>query len=232
MRSRPGTLALALALAPPALTSCGGGVAHVGAYVPKQRPVPVPETNPDAEEGGPGSLWTDSRPTSTLFSDSRALRVNDIVTVKVTEIANAQRSAETDLSRQSSIAAAYSALLSAAATATPKGAQLQGNHATAFNGTGATSRTEQLTATVPCVVRKVLANGNLYIEGHRVVLVNSEEQHFYLSGVVRPIDIQEDDSVLSSVVAEAEVEFTGRGVLTDNQERGWLAKVLSSIWPF
>jgi len=65
-----------------------------------------------------------------------------------------------------------------------------------------------------------------------VVLVNAEEQHFYISGVVRPIDIDQENSVKSSVVAEAEVEFTGRGVLTDNQRQGWLGQFFNWIWPF
>ena len=85
---------------------------------------------------------------------------------------------------------------------------------------------------MPAVVRKVLPNGNLFVEGHRVILVNAEEQHFYISGVVRPIDIDQENSVKSSMVADAEIEFVGRGVLTDNQKQGWLSRFLGWIWPF
>ena len=101
-----------------------------------------------------------------------------------------------------------------------------------FKAEGATGRTERLTATVPAIVRKVLPNGNLFIEGHRVVLVNDEEQHFYISGVVRPIDIDQENSVKSTMVADAEIEFTGNGVLSDNQRQGWLSRYLGWIWPF
>ncbi len=94
------------------------------------------------------------------------------------------------------------------------------------------ARSEHLTATVPAIVRKVLPNGNLFIEGHRVVLVNSEEQHFYISGVVRPIDIDQENSIKSSQIADAEIEFTGRGVLSDNQHQGWLSRYFGWIWPF
>jgi flagellar L-ring protein precursor FlgH len=82
------------------------------------------------------------------------------------------------------------------------------------------------------MVTKVLPNGNLFIEGHRVILVNAEEQHFYISGVVRPIDIDQENSVKSAMVADAEIEFVGRGVLTDNQRQGWLSRFLSWVWPF
>jgi flagellar L-ring protein FlgH len=100
-----------------------------------------------------------------------------------------------------------------------------------FTGDGHTGRTEKLTATVPAVVKKVLSNGNLFIEGHRVVLVNNEEQHFYISGVVRPIDIAQDNSVRSSYVADAEIEFTGRGVLTDNQKPGFFTRLWNWLSP-
>ena len=79
---------------------------------------------------------------------------------------------------------------------------------------------------------KVLPNGNLFVEGHRAILVNSEEHHFYISGVVRPIDIDQQNSVKSSVVADAQIEFTGRGDLSDNQKQGWLSRYLGWIWPF
>jgi flagellar L-ring protein FlgH len=109
---------------------------------------------------------------------------------------------------------------------------ISGNSSSAFNANGQTGRTERLTATVPSVVRKVLPNGNLFVEGHRTVLVNSEEQHFYISGVIRPIDIDQDDSVKSSALADAEIEFTGQGVLSENQQQSSAAKFFSHLWPF
>jgi len=77
-----------------------------------------------------------------------------------------------------------------------------------------------------------LSNGNLFIEGHRVVLVNDEEHHFYISGVIRPVDIQSDNSVESGVIADAEIEFTGRGVITDKQSPGWLNRTMDYVSPF
>jgi flagellar L-ring protein precursor FlgH len=110
--------------------------------------------------------------------------------------------------------------------------QISVESGSSFDANGSTGRTERLTATVPALVRKVLPNGNLFIEGHRVVLVNNEEHHFYISGVVRPIDIDQENSVKSSMIADAEIEFTGRGVVSEAQERGWLPKYLGWLWPF
>ena len=224
--ARPAAAAAALALAL-ALTACGA--AHVGSYTPKTRPVPVSEAAPPgAAAASPGSLWREGLSASNLYTDARALRENDLVVVKVEEIADAKRSAETDITRSSKTQAALEMLMQA----TKQSYGLTGGVDTTFKGAGSTGRSERFTATVPCVVKKVLPNGNLYIEGHRVVLVNAEEQHYYLSGVVRPIDIDQENSVKSSVVAEAEVEFTGRGVLTDNQRQGVLSQFFSWIWPF
>jgi len=212
-----------------ALAGCGGP-SHVGKYKPKQRTYEFPETAARDEAGTPGSLWRDGRPASLLFTDARALRENDLVVVKVEEIADAKRSADTDLSRKGETSASISAFLEAIADLPQT--SLTGKSETAFKGIGSTARTERLTATVPSIVRKVLPNGNLFIEGHRVVLVNAEEQHFYISGVVRPIDIDGENSVKSTMVADAEIEFTGSGVLTDTQRQGWLSRWFGRIWPF
>ena len=220
-------LGLAAALLALGLTACAAG--HVAPYVPKTRPVPVSDAaTAGSQPTSQGSLWREGQPSSNLYTDARALRENDLVVVKVAEIADAKRSADTDITRSSKTDANLKALMNA----TQHAYGLTGGVDTTFKGTGSTGRSERLTATVPCIVKKVLPNGNLYIEGHRVVLVNNEEQHFYLSGVVRPIDIDQENSVKSSVVAEAEVEFTGRGVISDNQRQGILSQFFSWIWPF
>ncbi len=219
-------VALAIALLA-ALAACGPS--HIDKYVPKHREYTPPAS---AERGdqplSPGSLWRDGRSPAMLYTDARALRENDVVVVKVEEIADAKRSADTDVTHRSDFnaIAAFNKALS-----TPQ-VQIQGGFDKRFQGLGTTGRTERLTATVPSLVRKVLPNGNLFIEGHRVVLVNSEEQHFYISGVVRPIDIDQENSVKSSMVADAEIEFTGRGILSDNQRQGWLSRYFGWVWPF
>jgi flagellar L-ring protein precursor FlgH len=229
------TLALSLC----ALLASSCAATHINAYKPKRREYTL--DSPQAKEDQPqseGSLWHPGRPASMLFTDARALRVNDLVVIKVEEVADAKRSADTDLSRESTSSAQVSAflgLLSKLKKLDPDldpNLSIGGSSKTDFKGEGKTARTEFLTATVPATVRKVLPNGNLFVEGHRVILVNSEEQHFYISGVVRPIDIDQENSVKSSMVADAEIEFVGRGVLTDNQHQGFFSRYLGWIWPF
>jgi flagellar L-ring protein precursor FlgH len=210
-----------------ALAACSS-VQHVDKYVPKQREYDPPKSaDRNTEEPSPGSLWRDGRSPAMLYTDARALRENDLVVVKIEEVADAKRSADTDMTHRSDL----SAIANFMQAVKPQLA-IQGGFDKRFQGLGSTARTERLTATVPALVRKVLSNGNLFIEGHRVVLVNQEEQHFYISGVVRPIDIDQENSVKSSMVADAEIEFTGRGILSDNQKQGWLSRYFGWVWPF
>jgi flagellar L-ring protein FlgH len=231
-----GTAALALAMAMLAVAA-GCGPAHMGEYTPKHRDYKLPaEGKGEDEPSSPGSLWRDGRPASMLFTDARALHTNDLVVINIEEVANASRSADTSLDRASSSAAKIDAFLGLLkklkVSASDAGLNIGGSSASSFKGQGSTDRSESLTATVPAVVIKVLANGNLFVEGHRAILVNSEEHHFYISGVVRPIDIDQQNSVKSSVVADAQIEFVGRGDLTDNQRQGWLSRYLGWMWPF
>jgi flagellar L-ring protein precursor FlgH len=217
------------------LAGCGPSAARH--YEPRRRHYELPvEVEGEEQQGTPGSLYRDGHPGTLLFTDARALRVNDLVVVKIEEVADAQRSTDTDLSRTSETRAAIAEFLGAVAAAQGQVRELdpkiEASYGSTFRGEGSTGRTERLVATVPAMVRKVLPNGNLFIEGHRVVLVNDEEQHFYISGVVRPIDIDQENSVKSSMVADAEIEFTGRGVLSDNQQQGWLQRALGWLWPF
>jgi len=209
------------------VAACGGSV-HIDKYVEKHREYATPASGSNSDQPiSPGSLWRDGRSPAMLYTDARALRENDLVVVKIEEIADAKRSSDTDMTHKSD----FNALLGFNNTANPQ-FQLQGGYDKRFQGLGTTARTERLVATVPALVRKVLPNGNLFIEGQRVVLVNNEEQHYYISGVVRPIDIDQENSVKSSMIADAEIEFTGRGILSDNQRQGWLSRYFGWIWPF
>jgi flagellar L-ring protein precursor FlgH len=77
-----------------------------------------------------------------------------------------------------------------------------------------------------------MPNSDLYVEGTKVVLVDDEEHHLYVSGLIRQADVKADGTVSSSQVADAEIEYTGRGDVSDQQRPGWLSRILGAIWPF
>ena len=232
-RTRSATLLAALAIV---ATGCAG-VQHIDEYQPKKRdyqsPVELVETRSETPNG---SLFSRTHQGAFFFQDQRAMRIGDLVTVNVTEDANAERDAMTDLTRDAGVSldiTKFLGLVQLLGNAVAQGGQLiNAGQTSDFYGKGQTSRTEHVRATVPAMVMKVLPNGNLFIEGHRVILVNDEEHHFYVSGLARPLDILEDNSIDSSRIADLQMEFTGRGVITEKQHPGWLQRGLDIIAPF
>lgn len=211
-------------------------VRHVKPYTPKVR-----RYEPDlyaAAEARPsqGSLYSDGAPG--LFEDARARRLGDIVTVLIDESADATDEAQTSMSSTSSVAAGISSFFSAMKRLQEDNPNLDPEklidamRSSDFKGSGATSRKGEVRATLASRVKKVLPNGDLYLEGHKVLLVNSEESHFYLSGVVRPVDINTENRVLSRVLADVQIEYTGRGAIADKQEPGWFSRLIDWLWPF
>jgi len=77
-----------------------------------------------------------------------------------------------------------------------------------------------------------LPNGNLAIQGSRQVQVNNENQFINIQGVVRSEDISSNNIVLSTFIADAKIELSGRGVISDKQRVGWLTRILDWVWPF
>lgn len=158
-----------------------------------------------------------------LFADQKASRVGDAVTVLVLETSSASNDARTSASRESDIS-----LGATAQTGSGSGTNLGFNLGTgsAFRGEGATASRGSVRARIAAIVDSVLANGNLVVSGNRTIVVNGEEQIIRLSGVIRPSDIQADNSVYSSNIVEASVVFEGNGVVSRAQGPGWITKLL------
>ena len=223
--------------------------AHVQAQIPKKlekllkkNPEPsaldqyVQAAHRRAAEAGvesPGSLYSGPAILADMAIDVRARNIDDVVTVVVNEQASAVSTGATQTSRASS---ASSAVTSVAGTlpAAGKLANLANSNTTiALNGSGTTSRTTTLTTTVTARVADVLPNGYLVIEGHRTILVNSENQVVTIRGVVRPADLSNLNTVASSSVAQMELKIDGRGVVNDAIRRNnFLYRLLLGILPF
>jgi flagellar L-ring protein precursor FlgH len=230
------TVAIVAALV---LGACANEPSHIDGYKPKSRDYQMP-VQPEQAQGGrtDGSLWSANELSNYLYADQRALRVGDVLTVEVEEYADARRDANTRIDRKTEINANIASFLGAMAKLQKLDADIDPEELIAagseidYESRGETGRSEQLTATVQVIVKKTLPNGNLFVEGHRVILVNDEEHHFYVSGVARPHDIDEQNEISSTKLADAEIEFTGRGVLSEQQKPGVFTRFFGWIWPF
>ncbi len=158
-----------------------------------------------------------------LFADQKASRAGDAVTVLVIETSSASNDASTTSSRESDIS-----LGGTAKGGSGSGTSVAFNLGTGsrFRGEGGTETRGSVRARITARVDSVLANGNLAVSGSRTIVINGEEQTIRLSGIVRPSDIQADNSVYSSNIAEASVIFEGNGIVSRAQGPGWITKLL------
>jgi flagellar L-ring protein precursor FlgH len=224
---------LALLLALPAC-----GPPHIAPFTPRQRlynPGSYAQQKPSARPST-GSLFSDAVPG--YLEDTRAVRVGDLLVIHIDENADASGTSTTALSHDSSGSSGATAMLGLlpilqkAYPSLDPSKLVEFASKTQFTGSGNTARNGQLSGDIAVRVAREMPNGDMFLEGTKVVLINNEEYHLYVSGLVRPTDIAQDNSVLSSRIADAQIEFTGRGDIADQQRKGWFGRVVDSINPF
>ncbi len=178
--------------------------------------------------------------------------MNDILTVKIIEIADASRNASTKLARKNGMSSSITKFLGSplsfgmdnlwgkntgAATAAeraerPFKPELESTTKNSFDGSGSTIRRDKFIATVSVRVVDVYPNGNMFIKGKKEVTINNEKQYIWLSGFVRPEDVSFDNVVLSSAIADAKISISGKGVIADKQAPGFGHRIFDWVWPF
>lgn len=189
------------------------------------------EVNEEAKDTG--SIW---RENEGFFSDRRAKNVNDIVTVRIVESSKATRKASTSTGRTSELAGGVDALFGLEGGAANHRFNPQSmiglNADKSFKGSGSTERSGNIEGIITAVVKEVYPNNLMRIEGRRVVTVNEEDQYITLSGLIRRDDISIDNTILSTYVADAVIEYSGEGIIGREQRPGWLTRALDVVWPF
>lgn len=184
----------------------------------------------------PGSLWTERQ--GGFFYDVKGRAVGDIITVAIYERAQASKEASTKTSRDTEASANLAKLfgleknIATLNSAIDPTNLLSTEFKNEFDGSGSTSRKEDLRATLTTQVVEVLPNGNLRIEGGKTVTVNFESQIVKLTGIVRPTDVSSSNIVDSAKVLDARITYAGKGAITDKQKPGWLMRGLDHVWPF
>ncbi len=200
-------------------------------YKPVQMPMPKPET----VSYNANSLWRNG--SRAFFKDQRAARVGDLLTVTVNITDKANIANETQRSRTSKEDSgitdfAGSQLMGATAKKVLPGRLLTADSAASTDGKGSVNRQEALQTNVAAVVTQVLPNGNLVVEGKQEIRVNFEIRELIVAGIVRPEDIQSDNTIDSSKIAQARIAYGGRGQITDVQQPRYGQQVMDVLLPF
>jgi flagellar L-ring protein precursor FlgH len=200
-------------------------------YKPVQMPMPAPQ--PAVYQ--PNSLWrTGSR---AFFKDQRANQVGDILTVQIKITDRAQFENETQRSRVNKENSGVDDFLgsktfSSTSAWAPPFRILTADSNGSSEGKGSIDRKEELLTNLAAVVTQVLPNGNLVIEGKQEIRVNYEVRELIVAGIVRPEDIQSDNTIESTKIAEARIAYGGRGQITDVQQPRYGQQVLDVLLPF
>jgi flagellar L-ring protein FlgH len=215
----------------PALSAIENPVSAPG-YKPVQMPMPAPE--PVRFESN--SLWrTGSR---AFFKDQRARQIGDLLTVKVRVEDRANIDNQTRRSRENSenlgvtgLFGAEDALTKFIPDAEPENL-VGGSSKSGSRGQGSVRRNEQIRTDVAAVITQILPNGNMVIEGKQEVRVNFEIRELVVAGVIRPEDIEADNTIDSDKIAQARIAYGGRGQITDVQQPRYGQQVLDAVLPF
>jgi flagellar L-ring protein FlgH len=216
---------------PPPLAAIDNPQTQPG-YKPVQMPMPAPQP----AVYNPNSLWRNG--SRAFFKDQRAHQIGDIltVTVRITDKANIENeTSRSRVNKEDSGVTDYigsKTLGASAAKAILPGRILTADSNALSEGKGSVDRKEELLTNVAAVVMQVLPNGNLVVEGKQEVRVNFEIRELIVAGIVRPEDIQSDNTIDSTKIAEARIAYGGRGQITDVQQPRYGQQVLDVLLPF
>jgi len=167
--------------------------------------------------------------------------VGDLVTVTLEEDFTSSQGATTDVDKDSSISLETGSILGLPTNLGISNFLGSGNDfdpnltastARSTSGSGTTTREGSMSGTIAAIITEELASGNFRIKGRRSVTVNNEEQLMIIEGIIRKVDIGFDNTISSQRIANASITYTGDGVISDEQNVGWMMRFFAWVWPF
>ena len=204
---------------------------------PDYRPVSLPMPTPQVAEDNPNSLWRAGA--KAFFKDHRAKEIGDVLTVKLDftdkatfdNVTTRERddSEDTNITQLLGLEAEFSKMLPQAVSAA---SLLSFDNAHETKGEGKVDRQEVISLTFAAVVTQILPNGSLVIVGRQEIRVNSELRELMVTGVVRPSDIDSDNTISHEKIAEMRVAYGGSGTISQLQQPRWGTQIWDIIFPF
>jgi len=178
-----------------------------------------------------GAIWQPGQGRS-LLEDRRARYVGDIITVNLVERTSAQKNANASADRKSSLSGGLAAASSKLPLSSLAGLSAEANSASAFEGKGAAAANNAFSGTITVTVIDVLSNGNLLVSGEKMLTINQGNEFIRFSGVVNADNISASNTVQSTQVADARIEYRGSGFAEEANSMGWLQRFFNFINPF
>ena len=169
-----------------------------------------------------------------LFADLKAMNPNDIVTVVISETIVQSSTGQKTISEESSDKLGAGVFSGVGGTVLNKAGKIgfEAGSTNSYTGSGKNSRNESFTTTISARIIKILKNGNYFIEGNRELLVNGEKQIVQISGVIRPYDIDQKNTINSKYIADAKILYKTEGEIDRATKKPWGSKFVESVWPF
>ncbi|OED37934.1 flagellar basal body L-ring protein [Chromatiales bacterium (ex Bugula neritina AB1)] len=168
-----------------------------------------------------------------LFEDRKARRVGDLITVILDERTIAAKSASTSSSKETGLELPAPTVFGKVPTLDGVTASTSVSSGTAFNGSGDSKQSNSLFGNITVAVVDVLSNGNLVVKGEKLLTLNNGKEVVSVSGIVRQRDVTPENTVVSNLIADAEIVYSGRGLIADSNKAGWVTRMFNSAyWPF
>ncbi|MDP3464949.1 MAG: flagellar basal body L-ring protein FlgH [Sulfuricurvum sp.] len=210
------------------------------AFTPPQYVEEMPSREEENAFTAQGSLF--GQGDSPLFSDHKAMHVNDIVTVVISEKATSSSKANKALTEADTLGLNGGVFASAGGNTAVGSAvsKLNGLSNIGFTagstsdyaGSGSATKDASFTTTVSARIVKVMANGNYFITGRREIMVDNQKQIMQLSGVIRPYDIDQNNQISSAKISDAKILYANEGDVDRSVNQGWGSKIVQAVWPF
>ncbi len=177
-----------------------------------------------------GSIFQPGR-SMLVFENRTAKHVGDILTVILQEKTSASKKASSSSKKDTTHDITASTLLGKLQLGDGLRTDVSGSKS--FDGEGSADQSNNLSGEISCMVTNVLPNGNLMIAGKKKIVLNRGDEYVTISGIVRPDDIDGDNKVTSTRIANVDIAYTGSGQVADASVMGWLSRFFfSPLWPF
>lgn len=209
-------------------------------FTPPKYVEEMPSREEESSFSSRGSLF--GQGDSPLFSDHKAMHVNDIVTVVISEKATSSNKANKALSEADTLGLNGGVFSSLGGNSTVGSAvdKLNGvanigfsaGSNSDYSGSGSSTKDASFTTTVSARIVKVMANSNYFITGRREIMVDNQKQTIQISGVIRPYDIDQNNQINSAKISDAKIMYANEGDIDRSVNQGWGSKIVQAVWPF